>query len=47
MVDEVNRAQKLIGRLLLIDPRDMPNTGDEAMATKAVEIYGEATCSIM
>jgi len=25
-------------KLLLIDPRDMPNTGDEATATKAVEI---------
>jgi mannose-6-phosphate isomerase-like protein (cupin superfamily) len=25
-------------KLLLIDPRDMPNTGDEATATKAIEI---------
>ena len=25
-------------KLLLLDPRDMPNTGDEATATKAVEI---------
>ena len=25
-------------KLLLIDPKDMPNTGDEATATKAVEI---------
>ena len=25
-------------KLLLIDPKDMPNTGDEANATKAVEI---------
>ena len=25
-------------QLLLIDPRDLPNTGDEATATKAVEI---------
>ena len=25
-------------KLLLIDPRDMPNTGDEATAKKAVEI---------
>ena len=25
-------------KLLLIDPRDMPNTGDPATATKAVEI---------
>ncbi len=25
-------------KLLLIDPRDMPNTGDEATATRAVEI---------
>ncbi len=25
-------------KLLLIDPRDMPNTGDAATATKAVEI---------
>ena len=25
-------------KLLLIDPRDMPNTGDEATATNAVEI---------
>ena len=25
-------------KLLLIDPQDMPNTGDEATATKAVEI---------
>ena len=25
-------------KLLLIDPADMPNTGDEATATKAVEI---------
>ena len=25
-------------RILLIDPKDMPNTGDEATATRAVEI---------
>ena len=25
-------------KMLLIDPKDMPNTGDEATATKAVEI---------
>ena len=25
-------------KLLLIDPKDMPNTGDEATATKAIEI---------
>jgi mannose-6-phosphate isomerase-like protein (cupin superfamily) len=25
-------------KLLLIDPKDMPNTGDESTATKAVEI---------
>jgi len=25
-------------KLLLMDPRDMPNTGDESTATKAVEI---------
>ena len=25
-------------KLLLIDPKDMPNTGDETTATKAVEI---------
>ena len=25
-------------RLLLIDPKDMPNTGDEATATRVVEI---------
>ena len=25
-------------KLLLIDPKDLPNTGDEATATKAVEI---------
>ena len=25
-------------KLLLIDPKDMPNTGDEASATKAIEI---------
>jgi mannose-6-phosphate isomerase-like protein (cupin superfamily) len=25
-------------QLLLIDPKDLPNTGDEATATKAVEI---------
>ena len=25
-------------KMLLIDPKDMPNTGDEATATKAIEI---------
>ena len=31
-------ARKGEVKLLLIDPRDMPNTGDPATATKAVEI---------
>ena len=31
-------ARKGEVRLLLIDPRDMPNTGDAATATRAVEI---------
>ena len=31
-------ARKGEARLLLIDPRDMPNTGDAATATKAIEI---------
>ena len=31
-------ARKGEVKLLLLDPRDMPNTGDPATATKAVEI---------
>jgi mannose-6-phosphate isomerase-like protein (cupin superfamily) len=31
-------ARKGEAKLLLIDPKDMPNTGDEKTATKAVEI---------
>lgn len=31
-------SRRGVTQLLLIDPRDMPNTGDEATATKAVEI---------
>jgi len=31
-------ARKGEVKLLLIDPKDMPNTGDSATATKAVEI---------
>jgi mannose-6-phosphate isomerase-like protein (cupin superfamily) len=31
-------ARKGEAKLLLIDPKDMPNTGDEATATRAVEI---------
>ena len=31
-------ARKGEAKLMLIDPKDLPNTGDEATATRAVEI---------
>jgi len=37
-VEHRTAARNGEAKLLLIDPKDMPNTGDEATATKAVEI---------